>query len=91
MEHCDVLSDCGFVKPIATLILEDKVAVMHSITLHHVTLLCKADLDQICKGIQDLAFLKHCSQTMTFFKPSSTYMEKHLLQQVWSIYQHYKT
>ena len=58
MEHCDVLSDCGFVKPIATLTLEDKVAAVHSITLHHVILQCKAELDQICKGIQDVGILK---------------------------------
>ena len=58
MEHCDVLSDCGFVKPIATFTLEDKVAAVHSITLHHVILQCKAELDQICNGIQDAGILK---------------------------------
>ena len=68
MEHCDILSVCGFVKPIATLTLQDKMAAVQSITLHHVILHCKAEMDQICSAIGDVGILKLLRWNNELFK-----------------------
>ena len=57
MEHCELLVKCGFIKPLATSTLEDKIAAVQSIALHHIILQCKAELDQLCSGMENVGIL----------------------------------
>ena len=50
----DVLTEYGITTPPNVLRMEDKVKTIHSITLHHVLLRSKAEIDQFIQGFECL-------------------------------------
>lgn len=50
--HYSDLVDCGFMKTSARISEEDKVEIVHAITLHHVILRSKAEMDQFSEGLE---------------------------------------
>ena len=58
MEHCDDIIETGFTKPLATLKFSDREQLVKIIGLHHTIFKCKAELDQLCRGLQALGLLQ---------------------------------
>ena len=71
MEHCELLRDCGFMKPIHCLSVDDKRAMVQSLSLQCVLLQCKAELDQFIEGLKVVGVLdairEHHSLLRQFF------------------------
>lgn len=51
------LYDCGFTKPSIRITENDKVDIIQTISLHHVILRSKAELDQFAEGLQSCSVL----------------------------------
>ena len=50
--HYEILSDYGMTTPPNVLKMEDQIAVVQSITLHHVLLRSKGEIDQFIQGLE---------------------------------------
>ena len=48
----DLLCECGWTKPSILVKDKDKVDIIQAMSLHHVILRSKAELDQFCDGFQ---------------------------------------
>ena len=63
--------DCGFVKPFSSVNLEDRADIVQSISLHHVILRSKAEMDQFTDGLRSCGVLDEIKQnsnlTRSFF------------------------
>ena len=57
IEYCELLRDCGFIKPIKCLSMDDRCVMVQVLTLQFVLLQCKAELDQFIKGLKVLGVL----------------------------------
>ena len=57
MEFCTEIIECGFTKPLPCLVMEDKIALIQTLTLHHVLLRSKAEIDQFSEGLKALGVL----------------------------------
>lgn len=71
MENIDLLTECGYNKPVALVRLEDKPNIIQTISLHKVILASLVELSQFRKGISCLGVstaLKEYPQLLyTFF------------------------
>lgn len=57
MEHCEVLHECGFIKPVKCISTDDRCSMVQVLTLQFVLLQCKAELDQFIEGIKVWEYL----------------------------------
>ena len=55
--HFDVLSDSGFTRPSILVKESDKVDIIQALALHDVILRSKAELDQLCEGLESCGVL----------------------------------
>lgn len=76
MEHCELLHECGFIKPIHCVSIDDKCAMVQALTLQFVLLQCKAELDQFIEGLKVVGVLdairEHHSLLRQFFCRTSS-------------------
>ena len=63
-----ILLDCGFVKPATSVKMEDRVDIVHAITLHYAILRSKAEMDQFAEGLQSCGVLNALRQNSTLTK-----------------------
>lgn len=75
-DHFCELADYGIIKPSTGITMEDKVPIIESITLHHVLLKSKAEVDQFVEGLSCLGtkkcLMKHPSLMKSFFTVCGT-------------------
>lgn len=57
MENIDIITECGFSKPISRLDLSDKTTILQSVALHKVILMSLAELTQFRDGLSALGVL----------------------------------
>ena len=74
-EALQILIECGFTKPPWLLQLADKMAVVKALTLHHVILRSKAELDQLRDGLSTLGVESALVSNPTLFEPLFTAFE----------------
>ena len=72
MDNIDLLTTCGFVKPVMQCDLGDVPTVVQTIALHLVILNSKAELDQICEGMCALGVLDEIKKAPNIFYPFFT-------------------
>ena len=58
MTHLDVITECGFTKPLTKLELSDRVNIVQAVALHKVILCSLAELTQFCEGLASLGVAK---------------------------------
>lgn len=54
MENADEFFKCGYTKPIARIVIADKVDIVQSVALQHVVLSTLGELTQFCDGLSSL-------------------------------------
>ena len=54
MENTDEFFKCGYTKPIARIVIADKVDIVQSVALQHVVLNTLGELTQFCDGLSSL-------------------------------------
>ena len=54
LDNLDAVADTGFSKPISAIKMEDADVIFHCIALHHTILKSKAELDDLCSGLDVL-------------------------------------
>ena len=74
-EALQILIDCGFTKPPCLLQLADKTALVKALTLHHVILRSKAELDQLRDGLNTLGVASALASNPMLFEPLFTAIE----------------
>lgn len=57
MESCDVLVECGFIKPLATIKISDVPQLLKCASLHSTVLRIKSELDQFIGGLNTAGVL----------------------------------
>ena len=57
MDNLDLLTECGYNKPVAKVKLEDKPNIVQTVTLHKVVLSSMAELSQFRQGLSTLGVL----------------------------------
>ena len=71
LDACDMLTACGFTKPIATLVEDDVCQLIKCVTLHSTIFQIKAELDQFIQGLSDAGVLEmlqnHAHLLQSFF------------------------
>ena len=58
MENIDIITECGFSKPVSRLELSDKTVILQSVALHKVILTSLAELTQFRDGLSALGVQK---------------------------------
>ena len=61
--HCDLISDLGYHKPVATSTLANKQEIMRAIFLHQIVYSCLAELDQLKRGLNVLGVTDEMSES----------------------------
>lgn len=61
-EELDLLLASGFTKPPSTLSWDDRVILVQSLTLHHVILESKAEIDQFIDGLKCFGILDNIKE-----------------------------
>lgn len=69
MEHCEVLHECGFIKPINCISMDDRCSMVQVLTLQFVVLHCKAELDQFIEGVKVLGVLHAIREHHSLLRP----------------------
>ena len=57
MKFCTEVTECGFIKAIPCITIDDKITLIQTVALHHVLLQSKAEMDQFCEGLKALGVL----------------------------------
>ena len=65
----DILSDCGYDKPLSNVRFADKTNLIKVAATHHCLLSVKAELDQLKEGLQVLDVLSLISKHRKAFEP----------------------
>lgn len=78
MEYCDILLDCGFTKPLATLKMKDVNLLVTCASLHSTLLRVKSELDQFINGLDAAHVLHAIREYPDLFAPLFTYQGKGL-------------
>ena len=84
-EEFELRFDCGVCQPASSLTLSDKEMIISSITLHHIILSCKAELDELKKGLSSLNFLdllKHNDCIRSLLEGRQTCLTARILQDI---------
>ena len=69
MESCDVLLECGYTKPLATLKIADIPQLIKNTVLHSTILKIKSELDQFVAGIEAAGVLSAIRKYPHLFSP----------------------
>ena len=72
MEHDYLITESGFMKPLALLKMDDKNSLIHTAALHHVLLHAKGELDQFVEGLRALGVQKALEEYPSIMKPFFT-------------------
>ena len=72
MEFCTEVTECGFTKAIPCITMDDKITLIQTMTLHHVLLRSKAEMDQFCEGLQALGVLNAVREYPDLMRPFFT-------------------
>lgn len=76
MSNIDMMMECGWSKPVTTLILSHKDELIKVICLHHILLKSKAEMDQVKEGLAVMGVDKimanqpQCLRSFFVFDPS---------------------
>lgn len=70
----ELLIECGFNKSISTIKLTDKDCIVNIISLHHLILKVKAELDQLKSGLEILGVAAAMKAHSELFQPLFTNM-----------------
>lgn len=73
IDACDMLTACGFTKPIATLVEDDICQLIKCVTLHSTIFQIKAELDQFMQGLNDAGVLEMLQNHAHLFQPFFVY------------------
>ncbi len=79
--------DCGVCQPASSININDKQHLVSSIALHYCIYACKAELDEIRRGLVSLGFVGLMTQypcLMSLFKASSQKLTADMLQNMFS-------
>ena len=68
----DLLCECGWTKPSVLVKEKDKVDIIQTMSLHHVILRSKAEIDQFCDGLQACGVLGAVRQHPDLGRPFFT-------------------
>lgn len=68
----ELLIDCGYSKPIPMITLMDKDSIVNTISLHHLILKVKAELDQLRSGLETLGVAAAMKLNPKLFQPLFT-------------------
>ena len=68
-DNSDMLVDCGFTKPPLFIGLADRPALVKAISLHHIILKRKAELDQLRDGLGTLGVADALKSHPSLFEP----------------------
>ena len=69
MEHADALIESGLTMPLSLVTVDDKTVIIEIVSLHHVLLCSKAELDQFLTGLSALGVLNAVRANPHLFEP----------------------
>ena len=78
MESCDILLECGFTKPLATLKKNDVNQLVKCASLHSTLLRVKSEIDQFISGLDAARVLHAIREYPDLFAPLFVYQKKDL-------------
>ena len=78
MDSCDILLECGFTKPLATLKMKDVNQWVKCASLHSTLMRIKSELDQFISGLDAACVLHAIREYPDFFAPIFIYQGKAL-------------
>ena len=68
IDNSDLLIGSGVTKPLALINAVDKIDIVQAVSLHHVLLHSKAELDQFCSGLEALGVLNAVKKQPPLFR-----------------------
>lgn len=68
--------DAGVTVPSASIGIEQKDEIVHSLVMHYLVYTCKAELDQLTQGLSELGVLRLLHSYPTLFRPLFTASHK---------------
>ena len=74
-DELDVIVEAGYVKPITSINLSNRVDVTNAIKLHYGLLRCKAELDQLSGGLSIMGVGEAMKMNSDLFSPLFTSSE----------------